>query len=153
MTVPNYPKKELRNHLESLSREVIKPFYEGIDEEDLVLPNDKYEHVYSFIPKYDVDYPFLVIGEIFEKSYNSSSRTLVTENVIIHLFNTEDAIKQTEDIAYLLTKAINENLVSGEFKWSLDTTGDYSAESVFEYDQTKDMFLSHVVINLNFKIL
>lgn len=135
----NYPKKDLREYLTNQAIKVIENYHDDNT-------NDK--HVYDFVPSYDVDYPFIVVGEMFEKPYADSTRTVVQEDTIIHVFNYHEKIRETEDIVYYLTKALYENLEQAYYGWSI--LDGYSADSLYEYDDKKNEILSHVVIDMSF---
>lgn len=139
----NYPKRDLRDYLSTQAIKIIKNYHQPHsdgEEEDL--------HVYDFIPNHDVDYPFIVIGEMFEKPYNDNTRTVVKEDTIIHIFNYHEKIRETEDITYLFTKALYENLNEAYYGWSI--LEGYTADSLYEYDDKKNDILSHVVIDMSF---
>lgn len=134
-----YPKKDLREYLTSKSENIISKYHKE---------NKTDKHVYDFIPNYDVDYPFITVGEMFETPVNDRTRTTVTENVIIHVFNYHEKIRETEDIVYELTKELYENLKETHYDWSI--LDGYKADSLFEFDDKKNEILSHVVIDISF---
>lgn len=135
----NYPKKDLREYLTKQAKNIIENYHED---------NSTDSHVYDFVPSYDVDYPFIVVGEMFEKPYSDSTRTVVQEDSIIHVFNYHEKMRETEDIVFYLTKALYENLEQAYYGWSI--LDGYKADSLYEYDDKKNEILSHVVIDMSF---
>ena len=129
-----FPKSELRQHIINLAQQVLTEIVEE--------PED---HVFDHIPMTEADYPFIAVAECFEENTSVSTRTLVRDNFIIHVFNYWEKTNETEKIIYELSKAIYENENSGTWIWSVT---DCKSEYTGEYDKEFNMYLGHAVLDI-----
>lgn len=129
-----FPKSELRQHIIKLSQQVLTNIVEEPE-----------EHVFDHIPMTEADYPFIAVAECFERNTSVSTRTIVEDNFIIHVFNYWEKTTETEKIIYELSKAIYENENSGTWVWSVTKC---NSEYTGEYDKEFNMYLGHAVLDI-----
>ncbi|MGO2265846.1 MAG: hypothetical protein ACTH54_03305 [Vagococcus salmoninarum] len=124
-----YPYLELSEHIERLSKDL------GYS-------------TFDYLPKSGTPYPFVFVGEMFTDDLKTATKVMAEANVILHIFNYEEDMKETKLMAFNLSKAIHENSNSGSFEWNvINQKGTF----MFEVDDPEDTIIAHAVIDLTLK--